>query len=271
MKDQKPHLTLLYPKKSFLSFKMKTLPSKDKIWYSKIKIQYTINHYHKMKKYSEKHIAFKVMSNASDLIKSSPFVGLIGPEQIVTIKLIAKEPIFDNSVRIKIISINIDKPQELRDQYEIMDSFKQVKDSTIDLPNIILKVQNFIQSEPISYITSSSDRNISIYLSNMSQLKQNESSPKSGFYKLQLSSKQTKDSLQISQNFQIEQSIQILKDQQQTLINEIRELNKQIVQLKAEKNISSEEDQDDQIKFTLFQLIILAIVSLLMGFYFSEN
>ncbi|CAD8133940.1 unnamed protein product [Paramecium pentaurelia] len=273
MNDQKAYLTLLFPKNSQLSFKMKSLPSKDKIWSSRIKIQNKINNNHVMNDNREKYIAFKVMSNASDLIKSYPFVGLLNPDQILSIKLVAREPIFDKTIRIKIISMNIEKPQELRDQYEIMDQFKLVKDHIKELPIIILQVQDFIQSETISYISLPSDRRIPMYLSHISQLKQSEGSPKSGLINAQVSQKKIRDSLQVSTNFQIEQSIFQLSDQQQTLINDIRELNKQIVLFKAKQNITFDEDKDkdDQVKFTLFQLITLAIISLLIGIYISEK
>ncbi|CAD8167103.1 unnamed protein product [Paramecium pentaurelia] len=264
MYDQKPYLILEHPhaQNPVLSFKYKTLSNNDKIWISHIKI--------KNPSQNNQSLAFKVMSSAAEQIKSYPFVGILKAEESKTIKLIAKETIFDKTVKVKIISMNIDKPQEINDQYEILDQFKILKDQIKDLPSIFLQVSNFIQSETVSQITLPSDRRILMFTSNISQIQNGNSIPVSTFMKSMISQRKQKDSLQMSQNFQMEQNICSLQDLQQVLINETRELNKQIVLLKAKQNIPFEEEKDDQVKFTMFQLFVIALISLLIGFYMPE-
>ncbi|CAD8074593.1 unnamed protein product [Paramecium primaurelia] len=198
------------------------------------------------------------MSSAAEQIKSYPFVGILKAGESKTNKLIAKQPIFDKTVKVKIISMNIDKPQEINDQYEILDQFKMLKDQIKDLPSIILQ------------ITLPSDRRILMFTSHNSQIQNGDSTLVSTFMKSMISQRKYKDSLQMSQNFQMEQNICTLQDLQQVIINETRELNKQIVLLGAKQNIPFEEEKDDQIKFTIFQLFVIALISLLIRFYMLE-
>ncbi|CAD8075646.1 unnamed protein product [Paramecium sonneborni] len=106
--------------------------------------------------------------------------------------------------------------------------------------------------------------------SHISQIQNGDITPTSVVMKSMVSQRKQKDSLQISQNLQMEQTIGNLQDQQQKLINETRELNKQIVLFKAKQNIPFEEEKDEQVKFTLFQLFVIAFISLLIGFYMPE-
>ncbi|CAD8164465.1 unnamed protein product [Paramecium pentaurelia] len=264
MNDQKPYLILEHPhaQNPVLIFKQKTLSNKEIIYISHIKIKNPVE--------NNQSLAFKVMSTAAEQIKSYPFVGILKIGESKTIKLITKETSFDKAVKVRIVSMNIDKPQEIKDQYEIMDQFKLLKDQIKDLPSIILQVQEIIQSESVSYITQPSDRRIPMFTSHVSQIQNGESTPASAILKSVISQRKQKDSLQISQNFQMEQTIMNLQDQQQALINETRELNKQIVLFKAKQNIPFEDEKDDQVKFTMFQLIVIAFISLLIGFYMPE-
>ncbi|CAD8087900.1 unnamed protein product [Paramecium sonneborni] len=264
MNDQKTYLILEHPhaQNPVLSFKHKTLSNNEKIWISHIKIKNPVE--------NNLSLAFKVMSTASEKIKSYPFVGILQAGESKTIKLITKDTIFDKAVKVRIVSMNIEKPQEIKDQYEIMDQFKLLKDQIKELPSIILQVSDFIQSETVSYITQPSERRIPMFTSHISQIQNGDGTPISTIMKSMISQRKQKDSLQISQNLQKEETIASLQEQQQELINETRELNKQIVLLKAKQNIPFEEQKDDQVKFSLFQLIVIAFISLLIGFYMPE-